>query len=297
VLPTVAGRPLLAALCLLVLAGCSRESVDEDLYVARVGDALLTQAQVRTALSAMPAGIDSAMARDQIIEQWVSSHLLAAEARRRGLLEDEDVMRQLEDNERNVLGAALLERIYDEEAASFSRAEMEAFFDRNRDRIRLREPYVRVRYIDAATAEDAEAARQAFRQFAALADDASRDSVFAIAVRNFARDTTASLALGRTYVPQSRLARQLPGSPWAVVTQMGAGEISPVLIAADSTYLVVQLVDRVPAGAEPRLEWVADDLRRQMAIQTRKQTVAREVQRLRTEAEARGELHRPERHP
>jgi hypothetical protein len=286
VLPTVAGRPLLAALCLLVLAGCSRESVDEDLYVARVGDALLTQAQVRTALSAMPAGIDSAMARDQIIEQWVSSHLLAAEARRRGLLEDEDVMRQLEDNERNVLGAALLERIYDEEAASFSRAEMEAFFDRNR-----------VRYIDAATAEDAEAARQAFRQFAALADDASRDSVFAIAVRNFARDTTASLALGRTYVPQSRLARQLPGSPWAVVTQMGAGEISPVLIAADSTYLVVQLVDRVPAGAEPRLEWVADDLRRQMAIQTRKQTVAREVQRLRTEAEARGELHRPERHP
>lgn len=277
-----------------MVSGCSNERANERDYVARVGDAVLSYEDVRLALATMPAGIDSATARDQHVEQWVRSHLLAAEARRRGLHEQPDVMRQLEDNERSVLGAALLEAIYNEEAASFSNAELETYFDRNRDRMRLRDDFVRVLYIDA---RDQEAASSARTEMIGLVrsgrDDASRDSLFSIIARNYALDTTASLALARTYVPQTRLARQSGSAHWPVIAQMRSGETSNVLETADSTYFVVQLVDRVPAGQEPRIEWVADELRRQMAIQTRKQTVAREVQRLRTEAEARGDLSRP----
>jgi hypothetical protein len=46
----------------------------------------------------------------------------------------------------------------------------------------------------------------------------------------------------------------------------------------------------VPAGEVPELSWIEDEVRRQVEIQSRKQMVARHVQRLRNEAQARDEL-------
>jgi len=75
----------------------------------------------------------------------------------------------------------------------------------------------------------------------------------------------------------------------SILRGMSDGEVAPVT-RADSLYHVVQLVRRVPAGTSPELSWVAPEIRRRLEMRARKQMVAREVQRLRNEAQARDAL-------
>lgn len=285
----VVGLVVLGGLA-VVLGGCGSEPARPD-FVARVGEAVLTRADLSGALEAMPAGMDSATAKAQYVEQWVTSQLLALEAERRGLRDTYEVQRQLAENERNVLAAALLGALYEADESTISTADLETYFERNRTRLRLREPYVRIRFVETPSRADAETALAALQEI--VHDDpnpTAADSAFVALARLHAADTTATLALARSYIPQSRLARQTGTAPGTVVAQLEPGETSPVLATPDSAFYVIQLVERVPAGAEPQLAWIAEDIRRQLAIERRKQAVAREVQRLRTEAEARGDL-------
>ncbi len=279
--------PRLALLLALpLLAACeSAPAPPPGEYVARVGSETLTEAALDAALGAVPAGLDSVTARRQVIEQWVTAELMAREAEAQGLREQPEVQRQLAENERAVLAAALLGALYDEGAAAFSRADLDAYFERNRERLRLREPYVRVRFVEARTEAEAEAARRAMQQ-AMLS--AQQDSLWEAAARAYAVDTTASLSLARSFVPESRLLADENGV-WQALRPLGPGQISAVL-DGDSTFHVLQLLDRAAAGSEPELAWIEPEVRRQLAIGARKQMVARQVQRLRSEALSRGEL-------
>lgn len=276
---------LILLLSLATWAGCRAQPPAPEDYVARVGPSVLTEEDLAAALAVVPAGVDSLTAREQFVEQWVTAELMARDAEARGLRERPDVQRQLVENERAVLSAALLGVLYEEAPDEVGRSEIESYFERNRDRLRLREPYVRVRVIEAATEDEAASARAAIQE---AMQGAHQDSLWEIAARTYAADTAISLGLARSYVPESRL-HGSSASVWQALGQLGPGQISPV-IEADSAYFVVQLLDRAAAGSVPRLAWVEDEVHRQIAIQSRKQLLARHVQRLRTEAEARGEL-------
>ncbi|HEX7072305.1 MAG TPA: hypothetical protein VF190_15940, partial [Rhodothermales bacterium] len=98
---------LLIAAPVLFMAGCGGEEEHPD-FVARVEDQYLTREDLEDALQSMPGRLDSAEAREQIIEQWVTNALLVGEATRRGLRNTDEVRRLLEENERSVLASALL---------------------------------------------------------------------------------------------------------------------------------------------------------------------------------------------
>lgn len=282
-------RSLFVSLCAFLWVGCADPAPPPGDYVARVGTAVLTEADLNATLDALPAGVDSMTARTQFVEQWVTAELMAREAEERGLRDEPEVQRQLVENERAVLAAALLGALYEETSESVDRADLEAYFQRNRERLRLREPYVRVRLIETDTRARAEAARAAMQQ-AML--NSRQDSLWEVAARTYAADTSLSLDLARTYVPESRLRGSERAVVWQSLGQLGPGQIGPVLEQGD-TFYVLQLLDRAASGSEPQLAWIEDDVRRQVAIQARKQMLARHVQRLRTEAQARDELDLP----
>lgn len=288
-------RSTVLLLVLAVWAGCRAQPPATEAYVARVGTSYLTEEDLSAALAVVPAGMDSLTAREQFVEQWITAELMAREAEERGLRERPDVQRQLVENERAVLAAALLGTLYDESPESVSRADLESYFDRNRDRLRLREPYVRVRFIATDSEQRAQAAREALQEAMLTA---SQDSLWEAAARTYAADTTASLALARAYVPESRLRGSTDAVVWQTLGQLGPGQIAPV-VEVDSTYYVLQLVDRAAAGSVPQLAWIEDEVRRQLTIQSRTQMLARHVQRLRAEAEARNalEVHAPDAPP
>lgn len=275
---------LFVAVVLLLAAGCGRSDSNGE-YVARVGDHYLTQADVSDQLRRLPVAGDSLEARDQIIEQWVANELLYNESRRRGIRNDRDVQRQLEENERSVMVSALISRMYEEEASEVSQAEIAATYEREKDRLRLREPFVQVRYL---ATNDPNAANEARQVLTMPASDSDAETLWLDLVDTHAADPAMSSELQQMFTAESRL---FPAEPRlrSTLTNLRDGQASQV-IEIDEQYHVMQLVQRVPAGSIPELAWVQEELTRRQLIQNRKQLYARQVQRLRNEALAREDL-------
>jgi hypothetical protein len=256
-----------------------------DDVVARVGPHTLTEAEVARTVGRLALRADSAEARAQIVEQWVTRMLLLEEAERRDLRAQPEVRRRLAEQERAVLVSALTERLYDAFEAAPSRAEVRAYYERHQAQLRLRQPYVRLRHLATATADAAEAVRQRMRATAPQA----ADSVWAALVARYATGTGAGRDARDVYVPEGQA---FPLRP--VLREQAAvlypGEWAPPFQTRDGRWHVIHFAERLPADAVPPLAWVEDDIRERLTIRARKQMYAREVQRLRTNAMARGDL-------
>jgi hypothetical protein len=277
---------VLALTATLALVACRRDVSAPD-YAARVGDATLPQEEVAEALSTLPAGLDSAAARQQFIEQWVTAELLAQEARRRGLPEQTDVRSALAESERAVLGAALVERFFAANPGSPSDEELASYFSEHSEELRLREPFARVRHLQAANGEIAETARASL---ARAGSAAVADSVWRMIAREYAGDPEGAIAMSDAYIPESRL-RAVGDRLAEALASLTPGEV--VVVEAAGVFHVVQLVDRRPVGSPAELDWIRADLRERVAIDRRRDLLARQVQALRTEALANGRLEVP----
>ena len=269
----------------LAAAGCGGEEPPAGDFAARVGSEVLTNEEVTEALTVLPLRLDSVTARQQVIDQWVRSRLLAQEARRQGLLNDPEVQRQLADNERAVLAAALIDRFFEANPAEPSEEDLRAYYEANLDRLALREPYVRLRHLVLDDERRAAAARAAL---ARAAGTPAADSLWALTVRAYAAAPDEALAFADAYRPESRL-DGLDDVLGAAVRSLAPGEVAP-LVPSSGRFHVVQLVDRKPAGVVPELAWVEDELRQRVAIEARNRMLARQVQALQNEALAAGRL-------
>jgi hypothetical protein len=270
------------------LTGCGG-SEEPEAYVARVGDAYLTEAELSQSIGALPADVDTAEARQQIVEQWVTRTLLLREAERLNLREEPDVQRQIRQQERSILVTALTDRMYEQADVGPSETEIRNYFQSNRDQLTLREPFVQVRHLAVPSRSTAEQARSALQE--AATRSAPLDSTFDVLLSQYVDHPAESRRLAATFVPESRLFGHHPYVR-DELAELGPAQISPV-VEDDSLFHVVQLVERIPAGSEPELRWVRDQIRRRLTIRSRKQMYAREVQQLRNQAAARNELDLP----
>ena len=263
-------------LCVL-FAGCADEAPDAP-YAARVGDAYLTEAELGDALESVAVDGDTTEARRQIVEQWVTRTLLLNEAERMNLESEPDVQRQLREQRRSVLINALTMRIYENAEMEPTREAVVQYFERNRDRLRLREPYVQLRHVrvtSAAAAEDLAATLQ------------ETPDAWSTVCQQDARNAEQACAVGARFYPERQRMADAPDLRNRVAS-MDAGDVA--VFATPEWHHVLHLVDRVAAGQPPELQWVAPQIERHLRTQSRKQMYAREVQRLRNEAEARGAL-------
>jgi hypothetical protein len=265
-------------------AGCTRSAEQPD-FVARVGQQYLLAEDVSAAMESLPAGQDSAEARRQLVEQWVTQTLLEQEARRRGLEAEEDVKRQLYESERSVLVSTLVSRLYEEEPIRPSTDDVRRYFELHRDRLRLREPYVRVRYLNAAVRDSVNLARRLLQR---AARTSSADSLWRGIVNRFATDVDASMALADRHFPESRLFPQFP-EVREMVGRLRDAEISQVIASGDFFH-VVQVINRRQPGDLPEIEWIETEIEREIVLEQRKQIFARRVQDLRNQALARKQL-------
>lgn len=279
-------RAILILLCLaMVLVGC-RSKQPPSSYVARVGSHYLTQDELSRMLDDMGPIPDSAEARQQAIDQWVTNTLLYREALRRDLASVEEIKQKLKRQRRSLLITAITNRIQEKATPSLSREDVRTYFEQHKDQMRLREPYVNVRYLATSSSAAAETVRQKLRS-----NTARPDSLWTRLVRTHAVDSSRAVQISRGFRPQRRLAQQLPYSRDAL-SALDEGERAAI-VQKDQRYHVLQLVRRFSEGAEPKLSWFADRIRQRLRIRARKQMYTREVQRLRSEARADGVLELP----
>lgn len=276
--------------CFVVLIGglTSCESQDApSSYVARVGDHHLTEEDLNRRLSDMGPTPDSTEARQQIIEQWVTQTLLYREALRLNLEQLDSVQRQLEEQRQSTLISTMTNRIYEEAEIAPSEEEVRTYFERHRDQLQLREPYVRVRYLTTSTSEDAAAVRRELLN----RGTALPDSVWTQISQEYATEPATSQHISHRIMSEGRLLAQLPYGQ-NQLSDLREGEVAPI-IEQNRQYHVLQLVRKIPEGTAPELAWLEEEIRRRLRIRSRKQIYAREVQRLRTEARAEDELELP----
>lgn len=270
---------LLVFLAAVALAGCGGEP-EQTGFVARVGDRYLTVDELGQAVSSDRHGLDSAEVARRYIEQWTNSELLVAEAIRRGLRGDPVVRNRVEESERSILISALVDQLYANSLTEPSPGEVRAYFESHRDQLGLLEPYVRVRYLQLTNRDSAAVAA---RDLASI--DTSDTATWNALAERFSVDPAAVRDLAGTYAAETRLMADLPRVR-EFVHRLSPGRVSPV-IEDGGLYHVVQVVDRVPAGTLPRMEWIEPILIQRLQIEGRKQLFARMVQDLRNEATAR----------
>lgn len=274
--------PMLAG----TLLGCESDTTPSS-HVARVGDHYLTEAEFERLLDGMEPVPDSTEARQQVIEQWVRRTLLLREAEQLNLEEDPEVKRKLKERRRSILVTAVTNRLYKDTEVEPSDEEVRTYFERHEDQLALREPYVQVRHLATSSQDSARSVRRQLRR----ARDVEGDSVWTQMSRRYARDSERALDLSARFWPERRLFAQLPGVRDALAG-LQDGQIAPI-IEANNRFHVLQLVRRIPEGAEPKLRWMESEIRRRLRIRNRKQMYAREVQRLRNEAKANDLIETP----
>jgi parvulin-like peptidyl-prolyl isomerase len=204
---------------------------------------------------------------------------------RRGLRSDENVMRLLEENERSVLISALLNRMYEEDDAPPDEQAVMTYYEQNKDRLRLTEPFVRIRYLVTASADSAQAA---IDELSATRNSGNPDSLWAVIAESYSVDPDGASLLSDSFYPEARIFASIPGLNEAIERLEPGQTLSP--FEYEGRYHVVQLVERLPVGALPERALLEDQLRDRIAIENRKQLYARQVQRLRNEALAREDL-------
>jgi hypothetical protein len=281
------GPPLLLFLftTIAVLTGCDRSEAPRA-YIARVGDAYLMQQEIEAALTTTPPYQDSLSAYEQYISRWVTDQLLVQEARRRNLARDPDVVRRLEENEKSVLISKLLDQVY-ELAPEPPASDVRAYYEHNGDRLRLREPYLRVRYFGASDSTTAARVRSEM-QSATRNPDANADSLWNDLVRRWADDPETCMSVSANYFPLSQIFSTRPVLR-STVMSLRPGAYSQIIFE-NQMYHLVQFVERVPEGTSPELTWIEPEIRQRLLIQSRKQMYADQVERLRNEALAREAL-------
>lgn len=273
---------------LLVLGafiGACGTNAGEEAYLARVGNRYFTVDELATALRAGPVLQDSVDAAARILEQWVTTELLYNEAVRRGLKSDHIVLQQLEENERSILTGALLELMYDEQGEDVTTQELEKYYTLHRDRLAISEPFVRVRYLSSPIPDSALAISAAMQNVHGAANP---DSAWSHYLNVFSRESNVVIKLSDSYYPLAQLTRSIPGLETALEAAAPGEVITP--FKSQGTFHVVQLVDRLEVGAIPELEMIRDFVHARVVIESRKQMIARQVQRLRNNATARDEL-------
>jgi len=282
--PTNILTVLLTVASVSIVGGCTDGSEQRD-FVARVGTEYLYEADVQRVLADLPAEQDRAAARESYVEQWVTAALLAEDARAKSIDREPTVEALVTDNERSILAAAVVKRMYEEEVPQPTSEQILRYFDTVRESTEIREPYVRVRYLRSGSADSAAAARRLLQR-AMRGSDA--DSLWNIIARRYASDPTTSSALASTFVPEATLFRELPEVD-AALNVLADGQIATI-IEDDSAWHVLQLVGRAQPGTQPEASWIRDELVRRVQLQQRREAYARKVQSLRNAAERRNDI-------
>jgi len=251
---------LVAGALLLLLgagiAGCHRESRTGPV-VARVGQAQLTEQDVREAVDSNRAGPFSV---ESYINDWVITEILYQEAVRRGLMEAPSMTRRLEAVRKRLGIAALLgEEIYDDsDTLAISEAMLSSYLDSASQEFVLPEDVVLLSYI----AFDDRGAANRFRGLAlrggswdAALESARLDSQIAphmIEIVDHSYQTEGTL---------------YPLELWRLARSLGIGDVSFVLRPqAESLYYVIKIHNVKQKGALPDLAYVRDRIKDRILV-------------------------------
>jgi len=134
--PIILAFSLFASLLWLISCGQVSENPD-DPVVAQVGEEKLTASQLKAIVDARKAMVGPTSAKDVtpdlVMDEWINSTLIAQEGKKRGLDQDEEIQRLLDDYLKGLLVQKMWEVEIEEKVNSVTEEEIQAFYEAVKD--------------------------------------------------------------------------------------------------------------------------------------------------------------------
>jgi peptidyl-prolyl cis-trans isomerase C len=227
-------RPTLSAALLVLLAGCGDQPVPEKV-VARVGDAVLTEADLLTRLPEGASAEPGSTARAQLVEHWVERELLYREAVRRKLDERPVVQELLGQTRRDLLVASLIDEEMADQRPKVDEATVERYYQTHAAEFARTMPEVRARHILFASQREAAARYQALQ----------RGESFERLAREYSLDPDSRLEGGEL----GYFTREQEPELWGVCLGLPLHQISGP-VRTEAGYHLIEVLDRQEAGTQ-----------------------------------------------
>lgn len=269
-------RLLSISLLFIVLGGsvgCSPPPPQGD-FIARVGEAVLRDSELTERLG--EAAMDSAL-RANAIQAWVEHQLLLQDAEQQDLERLPEVARLLREHRETLLISALADEVVQQRVATPTDSALARVFAEDRDSYRLTEPFIRFRLASSPRQSTALSARRDVMR--SPQSDTLWNSLRAQSDFRAVRDT--AYAQPRVFAEQPALRDALLG--------LRPGQTS-ALIEAEGKFHVLHVLEIRTAGGYPEPTWIRPLLEQRYTVIERQKLLARYVERLRAEAEARNTL-------
>lgn len=237
-------KGILTTSVFLCLLGCSDQS-QRGTVVARVGDKALTLEEIAVLTSSREDRPVSAEAKRELVHQWIDTEVLYRQALREKLHKDKRIARAIQQMEKELLAAELMERRVGSQMAIADK-EIENYYADHRDEFVLTKSLVRARHILLDTEEKAKQIRNRLRRgesFEALVNEASLD--------------TANLTTGGDLGTFSE--DDVVPEIATVAFTLEIDEISEP-IRTDWGYHIIQVTDVKPEGSTMAFEEVREEI-------------------------------------
>lgn len=278
-------RPMRLGIVLLVtfaVAACDTSTVqmlDEDV-LAKVGPEVLTVSEAVAAIDSASLRQDSLAALRNFQRQWIDRQLLLQHAKRIGVDRSTDYRSRLDRMQEQLLTDVLHEQIarnrFDEIDVDLQEAT--EYYQANRQRFQLEEPHVRVRHLSTSRYADASEARNALLQGIKWEDVVDRYSANPEFEKEYAE---LHIPIAMAVAEHPTLNRLIPN--------LGLQEISEIY-RLGGTWHFVQVVEYLPDGEPPDLEWLLLQIQTWLELEKRRKLIQGYVRNLYLQADASNEL-------
>ena len=215
----------------------------------------------------------------QYRDQWVRRELIAQEAKRSGLSEQEELKLKIEDAEKDVLAQAYRDYLINHtDSVHVSLNEVQTFYENNKSQFILQERHIQFRHIKTANLENSKAAKS----------DLMRGISFEKVVEKYALDKASTLSEAQVYYPIQLAASQYPELN-KYLQVIGNMEIS-IIRLLDGKYHFVQITDERPAGTHPDLDWILDRIKEWLILEKKRKILTTLERELYLKAEINNEI-------
>lgn len=265
--PSIRSIAVSCVALLLLLQACQKEAPLSE-FVARVDDAVLTEAD-------LSPGADSARGtarhRRGYVNEWVNNELLYQEAMHRGLGDSPELRKRIADASRSLIIASLLEKeVYGN--VTVSDDEIQTMYNSGGEAFRLREDVASVSY---ALFADRDAAN-IFRGL--LVRGALWDAAVAQTSTDSSQKTRPLQVVTRQYCTESAL---YPPELWKLARTLNKEEVS-FAVRTDAGYYVLVAHGFAKQGSLPGIDYIRSEIRDRIIIEQRRRMYERLLAGLRS---------------
>ncbi|MBI1807235.1 MAG: peptidyl-prolyl cis-trans isomerase [Ignavibacteria bacterium] len=247
----------LACLLPLVVLACQRRQAGT--VIARVGDAELTLEEARTHIDTSRTIVDGQL-RNYVMH-WVNEELVYQDAKRSGIVNDDQVKRQLDEAKRQLVNQTYLEQMLYGDSSAISDHTLREYFNKHAVEFFVREDMIKLNLIAFSNRERASS-------FAALV---SRGSSWRDAVETIRRDTTTPASINADVMGQYYTMHTLfPTELWKVASSLNDNDAS-FPEKTSTGYCVIQPLANVKKGKPAEFDLVRDEIRQRVVIERRRQ--------------------------